>query len=487
MTRTRFKHIFDPELLGQLLWFGRLRWLAVCGLALASVLGPQFGFESVWPGLFVVASIVAVYNLFFRWLLEGHRRKTGDRSSIDLRAVAICESVMDLAALMVTVHFTGGLQSPLLPFFAFHMAIGTIMIAGRWTYLLAGGVSLAALIMLPLQSRGVLAFHPLVAGSEFDGGTAGLNLLTLIVALFGIVYLTDSVASRLKQLSIELYETTRTLSERTRELQLLFGDMADLERRKSHYMRISAHQLRSPVGTIRTVLNVLAQGYVDPATPDGMKMLNGAIDTTDSLLAVINDLLDLAKLREGRDRAPWSQWVNINQLLADLFDTLAPDAEAKQVAMIPDFDGVAILDWGVPTDLVHAFENLLYNAIKYNRVGEDVTVELRANEDTAVIRVIDRGIGIPEEYLDQVFLEFVRAPNAKRHESDGTGLGLAIVREVVQAHGGTITAESDHGRGSTFTIRFYLRHTPPEAGRLLQTGNERGYEADTPAEILSPD
>lgn len=485
MNRTRFKHIFDPELLGRLLWFGRLRWVAVCALALASVLGPQFGFASVWPGLLVIASVVAVYNVLFHWLLRGHRQKPGDRSSIDLRAVAICESVLDLTALMVTVHFTGGLQSPLLPFFAFHMAIGTIMIAGRWTYLLAAGVSVTAMIMLGLQSRGVIVFRPLVTGSEFDIGVASLNLLTLVVALFGIVYLTDSVASRLKQLSIELYETTRTLRDRTDELQRLFGDMADLEQRKSHYMRISAHQLRSPVGTIQTVLRVLAQGYVDPSTPEGMKMLNGAIDTTDNLLTVINDLLDLAKLREGRDKAPWSQSVNLNQLLADLFDTLAPDAEAKQVTMTPDFDGVAILDWGVPTDLVHAFENLMYNAIKYNRVGGEVKVELRVEEDTAVIRVIDRGIGIPNEYLDQVFLEFVRAPNAKHHESEGTGLGLAIVREVVQVHGGTISAESQDGQGSTFTVRFYLGHTPPEALRLLQPSNEPGYEADTPPEILT--
>ena len=483
MTRTRFKHIFDPELLGRLLWFGRLRWLAVCALALASVLGPQFGFASVWPGLFVVASVVAFYNLLFHLFLRGHPRKTDDRTNIDLRAVAVCESVLDLTALMFTVHFTGGLQSPLLPFFAFHMAIGTIMIASRWTYLLAGGVSLAAMFMLALQSSGVLAYRPLVAGSEFDVGVAALNLLTLIVALFGIVYLTDSVASRLKQLSIELYETTRTLRDRTEELQRLFGDMADLERRKSHYMRISAHQLRSPVGTIQTVLRVLAQGYVDPSTPEGMKMLNGAIDTTDSLLAVINDLLDLAKLREGRDKAPWSQTVNLNQLLADLFDTLAPDAEEKQLTMTPDFDGVAILDWGVPTDLVHAFENLMYNAIKYNRVGGEVRVKLRVEDDTAVIRVIDRGIGIPDDYLDQVFMEFVRAPNAKHHESEGTGLGLAIVREVVQVHGGSIAVESDHGQGSTFTVRFYLGHTPPEALRLLQAGNEPGYEADTPPEI----
>jgi signal transduction histidine kinase len=482
VSRTRFKHIFDPELLGRLKWFGHLRWLAVLGLAVASVVGAQFGFESVWPSLFFVASVVAAYNVgFYLWLRRDVRRPA-DQPHIDLRFVAICETVLDLAALMVTVHYTGGLRSPLLVFFAFHMAIGTIIIASRWTYLLAGGVSLTAMAMLALQHRGLLETHPLFPGPELVSGAELLSLLSFAVALFGVVYLTDSVASRLKQRSIELWEATQALTDRTQELQRLFGDMADLERRKSHYMRISAHQLRSPVGTIRTVLRVLAQGYVDPASPDGIKMLNGAIGTTDSLLAVINDLLDLAKLREGRDRAPWSRNVNINQLLADLVDTLASDAEAKQITMTPDFEGVAILDWGVPPDLVHAFENLMYNAIKYSRIGGKVTVELRVEDDDAVIRVIDRGIGIPAEYLDQIFLEFVRAPNAKHYEAEGTGLGLAIVREVVHVHGGTITAESKQGEGSTFTVRFYLRHTPPEALRLLQAGNEPGYGPDTPPE-----
>jgi signal transduction histidine kinase len=479
VTKIRFRQIFDPEHFGRLLWFGRLRWLAVAGLAVASLLGPRLGFQSVWPSLFVVASVVAVYNLFFHRLLRLHRRHPDARSRVNLRVIAIYETVMDLAALMVTIHYTGGLQSPLLPFFAFHMAIGTIMIASRWTYVLAGGVSLTALLLLALQSRGVLRFHPLVAGSDLEVTVAGLNLLTLAVALFGIVYLTDSVVSRLKQRSIELYETTQTLSERTEELQHLLGEMEELERRKSHYMRISAHQLRSPLATIRTVLRVLSQRYVDPSTDQGMKMLNGAVEVTDSLLSVINDLLYLAKLREGRDRAPWSRAVNLNQLLADLLDTLAPVAEERQVTMVPDFNGVAVLDWGVPPDLVHAFENLMYNGIKYSRTGGKVTVELRASDDYAVIRIIDQGIGISEEYLDQIFLEFVRAPNAKHHVTEGTGLGLAIVKEVVEVHGGSVSVASRSGEGSTFTVRFLLRYTPPEVERLLQAGNDRGYGADT--------
>jgi signal transduction histidine kinase len=479
VTESRFSDIFGTELHGRLLWFGRLRWLAVCGLALGSLLGSDLGFDSVWPSLFAVAVVVAFYNLLLQGLL---RRRKDDPAFANLRAIAIGLIVMDLAALMVTAHFTGGLQSPLLPFFAFHMALGTVILSGRLMYVVAAGVSLVALALVMLEARGVLEFHPLAAGVDLDATISGLNLLALVAALFGIVYLTDSVANRLKSRSIDLYETTGALTERTEELQRLLGEMEDLEQRKSHYMRLSSHQLRSPLGTIRTTLQVLVKGIVDPSTEKGRKLLTGAVDVTDNLLSIVNDLLDLAKIREGRARAPWSQGVNLNQLLADLFDSLAPDAEERQVTMVPDFKGVAVLDWGIAPELVHAFENLIYNGIKYNTAGRSVTVELRSYDDEAVIRFIDEGIGIPDDYRDQIFVEFVRAPNARRHAGVGTGLGLAIVREVIEVHGGTVALENRSIPGSTFTVRLPLHHRPPESDRLLQAGNERGYGPGTGGE-----
>jgi signal transduction histidine kinase len=426
---------------------------------------------------------VAAYNLLFHRLLLLYRRKHYDRAHGNLRVIAIGLMMMDLAALMVTIHFTGGLQSPLLPFFALHMAIGTIMIGSRWTYLLAGGVSLGALGLLAMEASAVIRFHPLVASGGLDLTTASLNLLTLAAALFGVVYLTDTVASRLTQRSLDLFEATEALSERTEELRTLLGQMEELEKRKSHYMRISAHQLRSPLGTIRTSLRVLLERFVDPSSERGDKLMTGAVEAADGLLAIINDLLDLAKIREGQARAPWSSTVNLNQLLADLFDSLAPDADARQVAMVPDFEGVAILDRGVPPDLVHAFENLIYNGIKYSRPGGQVTVQLRTDDAVAVVRFIDRGIGVPADYRDQVFFEFVRAPNAKHHVAQGTGLGLAIVKEVVEAHGGRVSIASRIGEGSTVTVRLPLHHKPPESERMVnvRTAGHRGRDGDASA------
>jgi signal transduction histidine kinase len=479
VVETHFKQIFAPRLLQRLLWFGRLRWLAVSGLALASFLGPWLGYPSLWPSLCLIAGVVAGYNLIFRWVLW--RAKGGPPGDLNLNLVAGCEMVMDLASLLVTVHFTGGLQSPLLPFFAFHMAIGTIIISNRWAYLLAGLTSLSALGLMVMEARGLLRFHPLQPGSTIDVSRSGFNLVALVVALFGIVYLTGSVAAQLKRTTIGLSRTAAVLQQRGEELRRVAGEMEKLEQRKSHYMRISAHQLRSPLGTIRTALEVLASGVVDPSSERGRRLLDGAVERTDALLATVNDLLELTKIREGRRKAPWHKGIILNQILADLLDSLAPDAEKRGIEMTPDFEGVAVLDRGVPPDLLHAFENLIYNAIKYSRPGGSVTVQLQTDKEQAVVRIIDQGIGIPEDLHDNVFFEFVRAPNAKRHAEEGTGLGLAIVREVVEAHGGHVAVEPSAGEGTTFRVTLPLHAPPGDGGSPLQGGNGPGYRADTPS------
>jgi signal transduction histidine kinase len=216
------------------------------------------------------------------------------------------------------------------------------------------------------------------------------------------------------------------------------------------------------LGTIKTSLQVLVDGYLDAGSDHGRRLLVGATERVDDLLAIVNDLLELAKMREGRAQAPWARQVYINQVIADIFDAMTPIAQERQVELVPDFRGVALLDWGVPPDLVYIFENLIHNAIIYSAEGGEVRVSLAVDDGIATVVVEDQGIGIPEDLQNDVFLEFVRAPNAKIHAEGGTGLGLSIVKEGVEMHGGTVTLESTPERGSRFIVRLPLHFEPPE-------------------------
>lgn len=452
------EYLFAAELFGRLVWFVRLRWVAVAGLATASFVGPFLNLPDVWPSLLIVAAFVAIFNLIFIKHLGFRRRK--DRPYDHLRACAVRQIVLDLAALVVTAHFTGGLQSPMLLFFAFHMAIGTIILATRVMYVVAACTSAAMIVLYLLEEHAILAFHPLDPLRGMCGPACRFNMAAFIFALIGIVALTDSVTSRFKRRNIKLWQTSEELRQSTGELQRTLEQVETVEERKSHYMRISAHQLRSPLATVKTSLQVLTEGFVDPGTDRGKKLLDGALERVDDLLANVNGLLDLARMREGRARAPWTRDVILNQLLADLFDALEPLARDRDVKVFPDFQGIVTLKWGVPPDLIYAFENLLENAIKYSHEGGEVVMRLHVRGDRAIVEVEDQGIGIPEEFVGEVIHEFVRAPNAKQHAPQGTGLGLAIAREAIETHGGTLEIKSREGEGTTATATFPLHGKP---------------------------
>ncbi len=437
------------ELADRLAWFLRLRWAACAALAIVSAMGVVIASGGPWRALLALGAGIGTYNVACWWRLS---RQPFARFS-RLRAHALSQIGLDVAALLIAIHLTGGLASPLVPFLGFHMVIGAILLGPETMYLAAGVSSLSALGLHFIEAR-----QAGLAGADPASAAA---LLAIVGFLFGTVYLTGSVSDRLKQRNGALRLMTDELRERSTELQRVIRELEELERRKSHYMRVSAHQLRSPLGTVRTTLGVIAGGYVDLASARGQRLIRGAADRVDGLILLVNGLLDLAKVREGRQHAPWTRNVNINQLLADLFDSLTPFSEERGVRLTPDVADVAVLDWGVPPDLVHAIENLIHNAIKYSLPGGEVIVQLRVSEDVAILRVRDQGIGVPEEFREQLFLEFMRAPNARTHAPEGTGLGLALVREVAEGHGGRVILEPSDGTGAVFRLELPLRIVPP--------------------------
>ncbi len=222
-----------------------------------------------------------------------------------------------------------------------------------------------------------------------------------------------------------------------------------LDQIKSDLVATVSHELKTPLTSVRLVLHLLLEETIGPLTPKQTELLIDARDNAERLLNMIEHLLALARLEEGRDSLQFQQEAP-QALLQAAADNVRPRAEAKRVELIVNDASQLPPVAADPVRLGHALNNLLDNALTYTDQGGRIT--LFADLDDGVVRltVADTGVGIPAENLAHVFDKFFRVPDQSR--GHGTGLGLAIVREIVQAHGGQIHCESKLGRGTVFRL-----------------------------------
>lgn len=213
-----------------------------------------------------------------------------------------------------------------------------------------------------------------------------------------------------------------------------------------------SHQLKTPLTSIRMALYLMLDDKLGPLTPKQEELLVAAREDSDRLYAIVEDLLDIARIQSGRIQMD-SRRVDAAVLALEAIEPYKTQAQDRGITLN------ASIPSGLPevqadtTRMPHVFANLLSNAIKYTSPGGHITVTARADHDVVWYSVSDSGAGIPPEYLTRVFEQFFRAPEQGGHT--GAGLGLAIAKEIVTAHGGEIRAESQFGKGSTFS--FSLR------------------------------
>jgi signal transduction histidine kinase len=222
-----------------------------------------------------------------------------------------------------------------------------------------------------------------------------------------------------------------------------------LDQVKSNLVATVSHELKTPLTGIRLAVHLLLEEEIGPLTPKQLELLLDARDNTERLLLMIENLLDLARLEskgpvlDVRPEPP-------GELLRQAAEVVRPRAEDKGVKLTvetpPDLPAVA-----ADADRVsHALHNLLDNALRYTQPGGRVALTAAVEDGKVTLTVADNGSGIPAEYLPRVFDRFFRVPG--QSQEGGTGLGLAIVREIVAAHGGTVTCESRTGEGTTFRM-----------------------------------
>ncbi|MEU4360125.1 ATP-binding protein, partial [Streptomyces virginiae] len=397
-------------------------------------------------------------------------------------------------------------------------------------YLISSGLGQAApahLIVLPIvvedQVLGVIelaSFAPFTpVHRDFLGRlmeTIGVNVNTIVAnartdELLGESQrLTAELQARSEELQVQQEELQRSNAELEEKAALLASQNSDIEAKnleieqarqeledraqqlslaskyKSEFLANMSHELRTPLNSLLILAQLLAQNPTRNLSPKQVEYAGIIHSAGSDLLQLINDILDLSKVEAGKMDVNLER-VSLKQLLNYLEASFRPLTSQKGL----EFDITTAP--GVPVDLFtddarlqQILRNLLSNAVKFTEHGRvhvkiepaasaELPDELAQAGSVVAFRVIDSGIGIAEQQLDAIFAAFQQADGTTSRKYGGTGLGLSITREIARLLGGAVTARSEVGKGSTFTL--YL----PVSGRELPEGATAALESAEPA------
>jgi signal transduction histidine kinase len=239
-------------------------------------------------------------------------------------------------------------------------------------------------------------------------------------------------------------------NEMAAELELEASERDQLDRMKDEFVLTASHELRSPLTSVQGFAELLMMER-DSLTPRQVETVEIILDNCRHLVRLLNDLLDLARSDAGR-LAIRPQPTDLGPLVEDVVRTMRAQTEASDQILTLQIDPDLPLV-NVEADRIRQIlVNLATNAHEYSPERASIQVTARVADNDVEISVIDNGPGIPPAQLEHIFERFVRGDAGLTQRVGGTGLGLAISKSLVELHGGRIVADSEVGRGSTFTI-----------------------------------
>lgn len=278
----------------------------------------------------------------------------------------------------------------------------------------------------------------------------------LLVIIFGFI-LVRSVKHEIDQ-----HEQALQLAA---DLQRVNSKLSELDKQKSEFLSIAAHQLRTPLSIIKGYISLIQDGAYGKPTAKMNPILQNIEVSNERLVKLVDEFLDVSRLEQGRTQYSFGA-ANLSVLLDGVVTELTAKAEAKQIVL------KVLKEGEIPSTLIadeerlrHGVFNYIDNAIKYSPEKSTITITLAYRDGRVVYSVKDQGVGLDQFDIQNLFQKFYRSPKVLR-DFQGTGLGLYVVKEFVEAHGGEVYVKSDGiGKGSEFG--FWIPLIP--TGEIYET------------------
>jgi signal transduction histidine kinase len=330
-------------------------------------------------------------------------------------------------------------------------------------------------LLRTLERQPLWSDFPLIVLAARPPTAAGRQRLAEALAALGNVTLID------RPLHAEALASGVRSARRARDRQYqareLLRRLEQGVRERDHFLAMLGHELRNPLGAINNAMHLLSRGL--PADSAHLRPMAVVDRQTRHLTKLVDDLLDVSRVTTGKIVLKRSL-LDLRGILGDALQQLEPALASSGLTLVTSIPDKALPVDGDPVRLEQVFTNLLTNAVKYTPRGGRVTVTAEIDGEVVRVRIADTGVGIPADALPDIFNLFAQSEQSLARSQGGMGIGLTLVRNLVDLHGGSVTARSEGpGQGSAFTVTLKLaagvpqpstaveRNGPPIARRIL--------------------
>ena len=422
-------------------WFIRIRWIALFTLIISTYVVKNIFKISIHDiPIYYLSLILFGLNCFHLFILKVILLKEGTRVIIRIKQDIHFQIITDLVILTLILHFSGGIENPMILFFFLHMIIASSIFSTIGSYLHTT-IALTLVAMLAfLECYSIIPHYQLVGfinpdlyrNKFFIYGSGFIFITTSLL----LVHLTHIIVSRSIKIEENYVKTNDELEKK--------------DKLKNEYVLRVTHDIKGHLAAIISCLDVIRSKITGPLNEKQEEFVNRAFERTELLTDFVKDLLNLTKKRL-KQNAEFEQFL-LKDLIEKVVSSVQILAKDKSIEFTVFIDNNIQTITGDPFTIEELYSNLLLNAVKYTPPKGRIELSVRNRPDHIVTEISDSGIGIPKEEIMKVFDEFYRATNVPKDIRTGSGLGLSIVKQIVENHKGRIWVTSEAGIWTKFTF-----------------------------------
>ncbi|MFA5814033.1 MAG: HAMP domain-containing sensor histidine kinase [Bacteroidales bacterium] len=424
-------------------WFIRIRWIAIVVLIISAYLVKNLFSVSIQDTpIYILTLILLTLNSIHFLLLRRIIRKESGPIIVWIKREIHFQIITDLIILTLMLHYSGGIENPLIVFYFFHMIIASSIFTSIESYLHTTFALILVALLAFLEYFGVIPHynlkgfvnHDLYQNQFYLIGTGFIFSFTS----FLLVSLTHMIFTRSIKIE-ESYVRSNIELEKKDKLQ------------HQYVLRVT-HDIKGHLAAIISSLSVVRTKITGSLNERQEEFINRAYVRTELLTSFVKDLLNLTQKRLKQEKE-FEEFL-LKDLVQKVVSTVQILAADKSIKFNFYFDNSIPKIVGNPFTLEELFSNLLMNAVKYTPPGGHIGLSVKNQPDQIIAEVSDSGIGIPKEELSKIFDEFYRASNVPKDIKTGSGLGLSIVKQIIENHQGRIWVASEVGVWTrvTFTL-----------------------------------